>query len=108
MGEAPSEIAIILTLTKFMEILEENEAKSRLMEAELEEKRREQERKHEERMTSMILGFMQQVMGSSTQLSAAPYYHAPFPPTSTPNSFYSFPTSSIPTPDADEYEESDY
>ena len=45
MGDTSTEIATILT--KFMEISEESDAKRRIMDAEMEEKRREQERKHE-------------------------------------------------------------
>ena len=50
-------------LTKFIEVIViECDTKSRLAEAEMEEKRREQEQKHEERML-MMMDFMQRMVG---------------------------------------------
>ena len=81
-GDTSSEIATILT--KYMEISEESDAKRRLMDAELEEKQREQEREHKERMTCMMLGFMQQVLGASSARPPPEHYRPPnapaFPP----------------------------
>ena len=48
------------------------------MEAELEDKRREQERKHEENMMTMMMGFMNQMMGSPA-LILPPYQQTHFP-----------------------------
>ena len=52
-------------LAKFIEVTEECDTKRRLAEAEIEEKWREQERKHEKRMMIMMMGFMPRVMGFS-------------------------------------------
>lgn len=53
-GDGSQELSTIWT--KFVEITEECETKRRLLESELEEKRREQIRKNEERMMTMMIG----------------------------------------------------
>ena len=61
--------------------MEERERKRMMLQGELEEKRREQERKHEERMNTMMFGFMQQMM----HFSQPGYRNAgSFPPPSFP------------------------
>ena len=67
-GDGSQELSTILT--KFVEISEECETKRQLLESELEEKCREQERKHEERMMMMMMmGFMTRMVGSTSQLN---------------------------------------
>ena len=79
--DLPSDILAILSKVdeQAEARMEERERKRMLLNAELEERRREQERKHEERMQTMF-GFMHQMM----QSSASPRFHyAPhtsFPP----------------------------
>ena len=119
MGDAPSEIATILQ--KFIEVSEESDAKRRLMEAELEDRRRKQERKYEEMMTTMMFGFMQKVMGFSPASPRPPaqcippntsFSPPPFSPASNmpcpPNSFpYTYPHSLFPPSYNDENDEAD-
>ena len=64
---------------------EERERKRMLLEADLEEKRRVEERKHEERMQTMFMGFMQQMM---SVIAGPPSYSSNAPP---PPSIYQQP-----------------
>ena len=74
--------------------MEERERKRALLEAELEEKRRAEERKHEERMQLMLFNFMQGIMSFTPSFSPAmPVSTAPTPCTPYP---HFAPSSSVP------------
>ena len=74
---------------------EQWERKRMLLDAELEERRREKERKHEERMQTMMMGFMQQVMltvGPNCMQPGKFYVqHSPPPPTLPTTGLVDFP-----------------
>ena len=78
---------------KFIEISEENDAKRRVEELELEEKRLKQAREHEEKMTGMMFNFIERIVQSQRHAPPSGFSGAPH---STPQpfqispSFYSF------------------
>ena len=65
-------------LTKFVEVSEECETKRQKVELEVKEKHREQERRHEERMMTMMMGFMTRMMaGTQQSIHMSPYQDMP-------------------------------
>ena len=110
-GDLPSDVlSIIAKLEAQADArMEEMENKRMRLEAEIEEKRREQERKHEERMQTMLFGFMQQIMAGfgsvpPPQSPGQPYPHINYTPytlhshLNTSFSHPSFPSSSSSPP----------
>ena len=74
---------------------EEHERKRMLLEAEIEEKRREKERMHEERITSMFFTFMQQMLGGPSARPPVIPYGIPSDHSDPPYPYYSsFPNTS--------------
>ena len=73
--DLPSEILIILAkLDEQADARMEEREKRALLESELEERRRDQERKHEDRVQTMLFGFMQNIMAASLH-SSMPQMH---------------------------------
>lgn len=79
-----------------MEVAEESDAKRRAQDIEIEKQTREQARKHEERMMTMMMTFLHQSNGHSlSQHSAYNFSHYPYAPDG------SFSSCSNPTADTD-------
>ena len=95
-GHSPEILALVAKLDEQAEARhEEHERKRMLLEAELEEKRREKERMHEERITSMFLTCMQQMLGVHSARPPVNPYGIPSGHSDTPYPYYSsFPNTS--------------
>ena len=88
--ESPS--GIITVLSKFMEVSEESERKRRQLEAEIEDKRREQERAHEEKITSMMMSVIQSMWTMQYRLPEI----SPLSTSTPASSFHTFPNTAFP------------
>ena len=82
--ELPLELGTILSELneQSLKLYAEHERKTMVLSAELEQKRREQEQQHEERILGMMMSFIQQVAGAPQVPPQTPPFttHFPLPP----------------------------